>query len=85
MFKAAYLCPDDIRQSFSHSHPGACLCVDEHLDWLLPDRRGCSGQPEMALSDYCHVTNRQLERAAALLLRDQSGDAPVNFIGEKPL
>ncbi len=46
--------------------------VQAHLERLLADGGRGAGQPCVRLRHHRHVRHRQLQRAAALLLRDQA-------------
>jgi hypothetical protein len=46
--------------------------MQAHLERLLADGGRGAGQPRVRLRHHRHVRHRQLQRAAALLLRDQA-------------
>lgn len=74
--------PEQVGDSFPERHARHGRRVDESLEGLLPDGRRRTSQPLVALRHHCHVRHRQLQRPAALLLRNQPCNhirAPVNM------
>lgn len=50
-----------------------------HLDGLLANGGGAAGVAKVGLCHDSHVADRQLQRAAALLLRNQARHRAVNL------
>ena len=52
-----------------------------HLERLLANRGGCASQAKVRLRHHSHVGDGQLQRAAALLLRNQARHGAVDLRG----
>ncbi len=77
--------PHQVGQRFAHGHPAHRRRAHQAHDRLLADGGGGAGGAEVALGDDGDVGDGELQRAGALLLRHQPGDAAIDLGGEEAL
>mmetsp|Transcript_16589 Transcript_16589/g.51604 ORF Transcript_16589/g.51604 Transcript_16589/m.51604 type:complete len:822 (-) Transcript_16589:1487-3952(-) len=74
-----------VGQRLSDGHPRHRRRAQQADDRLLADGRGDAGERLEALRDDRAVRERRVQRADALLPRDEAGDGAVDFVHEEAL
>lgn len=78
-------CPHKIRQGLCHGESGHCRRRQQALDRLLAHGscnsggRRAIGRRQVRLCNNSHIRERRVQRADALLLRDEATNRPVNL------